>query len=225
MVDGKGLPDYIRSQWRRDARDGSMTEISPGGRRFTLPLLAAGTGLGIAIVALALLLHPEGGKPAAVLAARYTARAAAVWFLLAFCAGPLARLHRSGFTLGMLRERRGLGLAFCGAHLVHLLAIALVLDRGGGLDPSAVGGALAYAFVIAMGLSSSDRAVAALGARNWKVLHSAGAWFIWLVFALSYGGALGTPEARVADWVMSALFVLAMLARVAVLRVTRSARA
>jgi hypothetical protein len=202
------------SRWRLQER-ASMTEISPGTRRYTPQLLCAGTVVGVVVAAAVLLLHPEGGRPAAVLAARYTARASALWFLLAFSAGPLARLFRTGLTSTLLRERRGLGLAFCAAHLVHLGAIGLVMSYGGTLGADSLGGALAYVFVIAMGASSNDRAVARLGARRWKALHTTGSWFLWLIFVLTYTGDLGTPDALAAHWVLSGLLVIAMLARLA----------
>lgn len=49
------------------------------------------------------------------------------------------------------------------------------------------GGALAYAFIYLMALTSNDAAQRAMG-RWWKRLHIVGLHYIWLIFLISYGG-------------------------------------
>lgn len=49
-----------------------------------------------------------------------------------------------------------------------------------------MGGGFAYVLIAAMAATSSDRAVARLGPRRWRRLHTLGAWYVWIVFAQSY---------------------------------------
>ncbi|MBM4381782.1 MAG: hypothetical protein FJ091_00295 [Deltaproteobacteria bacterium] len=41
-----------------------------------------------------------------------------------------------------------------------------------------------------MALTSSDAARAAIGARAWNTLHTAGAWWIWFVFTQTNAGTI-----------------------------------
>jgi DMSO/TMAO reductase YedYZ heme-binding membrane subunit len=45
---------------------------------------------------------------------------------------------------------------------------------------------IGYVFIFAMAATSFDASAAWLGRRAWKILHSVGAWYLWLVFLLSY---------------------------------------
>jgi hypothetical protein len=47
----------------------------------------------------------------------------------------------------------------------------------------AIGG-LAYAFIFAMAATAFDRSVNWLGARSWKILHTVGAYYIWLTYMI-----------------------------------------
>lgn len=68
-------------------------------------------------------------------------------------------MFRSQTTKWLLRNRRGLGLSFALAHSSHLLALAA---------------------------TSSDAAFTRLGARRWRLLHTLGSYYLWIVFAQSY---------------------------------------
>ena len=120
---------------------------------------------------------------------RATARSSLVLFLAAFSASALRRLWPSPATAWLLRNRRYLGLAFAFSHTLHLLAV-IGLQRGGWIHLNAVTlvvGGGAYVFVYAMAATSSDAAVRALGPRRWRRLHRIGIWWVWAVFAFSYG--------------------------------------
>ena len=58
-------------------------------------------------------------------AIRVTARTSFALFLATFLASSLMALLPSGFTRGLLRERRFLGLAFAFSHAVHAVLIIL----------------------------------------------------------------------------------------------------
>lgn len=165
-------------------------------RRHTARLL--GTGLaGGGLVLAATLLFAGGGEDHWALAARHTARFSALWFMVAFAAGPLARITRASWARVLVRERRGIGLGFCAAHTVHLAAILLWLGHGGKADAATLaGGGLAYLFLLAMAATSNDAAVRRLGARRWLALHTVGQFYLWLIFAQTYLGRVLAPDAR-----------------------------
>jgi sulfoxide reductase heme-binding subunit YedZ len=123
---------------------------------------------------------------------RSTAQIAVVLFVLAFSASSLQTLLRAGWTKWLLRNRRWLGLSFALAHFVHLFAIGalwfwfpepFVADLE---VTTLIFGGIAYVFLLALALTSTDAAQQKLGGRNWRMLHTVGSYYIWLIFALSY---------------------------------------
>lgn len=121
----------------------------------------------------------DGGwtKEGAHEAARLTARTSFPIFILAWSASALARLWPGGWRGVLLRRRRAIGLAFAGAHGVHLIALLIVVLVF--RDPPAwttlIGGSLGYVLVAAMAFTSHDAAVRALGPRNWRCCTRQGA--------------------------------------------------
>ena len=148
-------------------------------RAATLSLLACALA--------ALLLHGDGVEGLQALA-RYTGRAGFLWFALVFSISPWARLAPGDLARAALRARRGLGLAFGYHHFVHLAAL-LVYLRASGHELNAgraAGGMVGYAVLALMMATSSDAAVRRLGPANWRRLHRAGLWYLWIVFLLTY---------------------------------------
>ncbi len=116
-------------------------------------------------------------------AARYTARSS--W----------ARLAPGRVTRALLRGRRGVGLGFAAAHTVHLAALT-TYSVVAAKSPSAVtlvGGGGAYLAMFAMAATSNDAEVHRLG-RAWRMLHTVGAYWLWFVFAFSYGGRVASGK-------------------------------
>jgi sulfoxide reductase heme-binding subunit YedZ len=182
-------------------------------RRHTRALLGAGLGLALLALAVALLLAPPGAA-AWDAASRATAGVSAGFFLAAFSAASLAQLWRSGATRWLRRERRGLGLAFCAAYVVHLLAVIGRSVMGDPPGPLVVlGGGLGYLLVFAMALTSRDRAVVWLGQRRWQLLHGAGMYYLWTIFTLSYLANIQRHDARADHMVLFTLMLYAMLLR------------
>jgi DMSO/TMAO reductase YedYZ heme-binding membrane subunit len=101
-------------------------------------------------------------------------------------------LWRSETSRWLLVNRRGIGLGFALAHSVHLAAlvvIALAFPHPFVDELNVVtllGGGLVYVFIFAMAATSNDRSVRHLGEKRWRLLHTAGSWYIWLIFAQSY---------------------------------------
>lgn len=129
---------------------------------------------------------------------RVTAHTSLVLFVLAFTASAARRLWPSEATAALLRRRRELGVGFAVSHILHGAAIVTLAVR----DPqlfwqlSSVGnivsGGAAYAFILAMLVTSFDGPRRALGPIAWARLHYVGVWFIWLSFMVTNAKRIGT---------------------------------
>ena len=190
-------------------------------RKATAPLAVAGLLIGGAAAAAPLAAHgfsPDGWQ----LAARYTARASFFLFVTVYLIAPLSQVFPA---LGLLkRERRGLGLAFAGAHYVHLMAL-IAFFLASGQTPAfltvALGG-FAYVLIGLMALTSNDAAVRTLGPANWRRLHTFGLHYVWFIFAATYVRRIAAyPE--VPEYV--ALLAIALSALVIRIGVGLSSRA
>jgi DMSO/TMAO reductase YedYZ heme-binding membrane subunit len=154
----------------------------------------------LASVAAAIAITPEAGDAAARVV-RLTARTSVTLFLAAFTAAALFQLWPNAWTRWQRSNRRYLGVAFAFSHGVHLVAIFWMQH----IQPvefaqrvnaiTWIGGGLAYVFIAAMAATSFDRTARLIGPRAWRILHTVGSYYIWLIFANSYiGRALATPE-------------------------------
>jgi len=155
------------------------------------PLL--GFLLGLLLIALVSVaaMHPDTNGARMLI--RITARSSLVFFLLAFTASASACLWPGLITQWQRRNRRFLGLAFAGSHLLHAAAI-ITFAR---LDPQAFAlatnrvteftGAIAYLFILAMAATSFDASAAWIGRRAWTILHSVGSYYLWISFAIAFG--------------------------------------
>jgi DMSO/TMAO reductase YedYZ heme-binding membrane subunit len=170
----------------------------------------------IAAMALAIVWWTGGDVDGMRLIVRLTARTSLVLFCLAFSASALHRLAPNPWTQWQRRNRRYLGLAFAGSHGVHALAIAGYAY----VDPAMfmqymnpvmyVFGSIGYAFIVAMAATSFDRTAAALGPRAWSILHTAGAYYLWVSFLNGFGmRAVKDP----AYWPLVAVLLVAMAVR------------
>lgn len=152
-------------------------------------------------------------------AARWTARIGLPIFLVTFTASSLAKLWPNGATRSLWQHRRWWGLGFAACHTAHLYALVRYLGISGEDRPlpALAAGGLAYVLMFAMAATSNDAAMKAMG-RNWKRLHTAGAYYLWLIFTLSYGIQLAEPG-KLPEAIYGATLCLAALAlRIAVRR-------
>jgi methionine sulfoxide reductase heme-binding subunit len=138
-----------------------------------------------------------GSAPAeqANLAARWTARAAFPFFLIAYAASSLLRLWPGELTKALMRRRRQWGLGFALAHTIHLGALGINLIVFDQTRPALVlfGGGLAYGLMYLMAFTSNDWSMRKLGKR-WKLLHTIGIHYSWIIFTNSYAGSLFSPD-------------------------------
>lgn len=141
---------------------------------------------------LILVLNDSSDKETVSLLIRTTAKLSFVLFMLAFVASSLFYYIKNGFTTWLLKNRRYLGVSFAISHYIHLAALLFMTlhiefnvfeDRG--LFRTAIG-ALAYAFVTVMTITSFDRTRNLFGKNNWKRIHTFGGYLLWVIFAKSY---------------------------------------
>lgn len=176
----------------------------------------------LAAALLATLAAAGGGEDGARAVLRVSARTSVSLFVLAFAASSLHWWLRRDWTRWLLRNRRYVGVSFAVSHLYHLITLGVIalafphpfLDRLGLV--TLIGGGLAYLFIAAMAATSFDRAVRWLGARRWKLLHTVGGYYVWIIFAQSY-----LPRAARDAWL--APFFAALVAAL-VLRLIRAWR-
>jgi DMSO/TMAO reductase YedYZ heme-binding membrane subunit len=147
---------------------------------------------------------------------RATARTSLVLFLLAFTAGATVELAPGGFTRWQRRNRRYLGVSFAVSHFIHLVALIVFAQADQELfwkltsPVNVVLGGAAYLLLAAMTVTSFDRTAAWLSARQWRLLHLIGGWYIWVSFAVGVGKRL--PQGPI-YWVMTALVLFAAIVR------------
>lgn len=127
---------------------------------------------------------------------RVTARTSVVLFLAAFVASACAALRPSPMSKWLLRNRRALGVSFAvsmGVHGALIVALWQTYRESfvASVKPSTVfGGGVGFVLIALMAATSFDRTAALLGRRAWKVLHTVGMYYLWIVFAFSYAGRL-----------------------------------
>lgn len=177
-------------------------------RRLAAAWLAAG---GVTALALTTLVFANAGyeEPGTRAALRATARLSFSLFL-AFFAAPTA----GGEALGrgeawLARHRYELFSAFAAVHFVHLGLILRLyrLSPANPFNPAAViVGGLAYALIFAMVVSLAlEVAAERLGQR---FLESLTIYYVWLVFFVTFAGALDTQGWPV---LVALLFAIAIL--------------
>ena len=125
------------------------------------------------------------------IAIRLTARISCILFLLAFSASSLRRIKSNKLTQWLLRNRRYLGLSMAVSHGFHAIAIiGVAMLSTGEILRDNHGGNLGYFFIIAMTISSFSYPASFLGNRGWKILHTVGMYYLWLVFIVSFSKRL-----------------------------------
>lgn len=104
------------------------------------PILLAWTAVGLGVLVALMAGRPGAGEAAVRAVIRATAASSLGLFLLAFAAAPLQRLVRRPATAWALRNRRWIGLSMALSHLVHLVAIVVLVRRwpaaGAAIDPA-----------------------------------------------------------------------------------------
>ncbi len=154
-------------------------------------LVVGGAGAGI-------LVSQGTGEAGLLCVLHATARTSLLLFLCVFLASTARACWPNRATEWLLDNRRYLGVSFATSHTVHLAAIVALTRVSAHRPDKAVLllGGLGFLLILAMTITSFDRTAALLGARRWKSLHTAGIYYIWSVFVLTYlGNAAKDPKA------------------------------
>ncbi|MEZ4918595.1 MAG: hypothetical protein R2792_05760 [Saprospiraceae bacterium] len=157
---------------------------------------------------------------------RWTARTSALLFALAFGASGFQYFFKNKLSNWLLAYRAHVGLAFGTVHTFHLISL-LWLQYA--LHPvftlaktsSLLGGGLAYLFMYLMMLTTFPRFKNTLSPRNWKLLHTIGGYWIWLIFFRSY---FKNVFFRDQAYFLFALFSVVLIIRLARLFVEKGKR-
>lgn len=185
-------------------------------RRFTLMTAATGTVAALTVAVLSLQTFgatADGWQ----MAARYTARLSFFLLLMAYLIAPVAALAPSRITAALKVERRGFGLAFAGAHFVHLAALIMFLQVSGSPAqlPTLVIGGFGYVLIALMAATSNDFSVRALGPVIWRRLHAFALHYVWLVFVITYARRIASFPDRPEYVVLLACALAALAIRLA----------
>jgi DMSO/TMAO reductase YedYZ heme-binding membrane subunit len=159
--------------------------------------VTAACALAVALVCGAALLIAGTGEEGVRSGVRATARTSVSIFLVVFAASSLNTLARTPQTKWMLRNRTYLGLGLTVSHLTHaaflLVLMAQVPEFRADFSVSdSAPGLTAYAFLLAMTVTSFEGPKRRLGPRAWKALHKAGMYALWVLFTGSYLKRVGS---------------------------------
>jgi len=124
-------------------------------------------------------------------AIRWSARISVSMFCLAFGASAIHHFMKNSFSFWILMNRKYWGISFAIVHFIHLAFLGIlqyffhpVFTLAASI--SLFAGGMAYVFILLMLLTSFDAFAAKLSRRNWKILHTLGGYWIWVLFARSY---------------------------------------
>jgi DMSO/TMAO reductase YedYZ heme-binding membrane subunit len=122
---------------------------------------------------------------------RLTARMSGILFCLAFGASVIHAWLKNSFSWWVFMNRKFWGISFAIMHLVHLAFLVLlqqyfhpVFERAA--TTSLLAGGLVYLFLVLMLLTSFSFFANKITTQRWKILHTAGGYWIWLIFMISY---------------------------------------
>ncbi|MFK8007980.1 MAG: hypothetical protein AB8H03_16605 [Saprospiraceae bacterium] len=122
---------------------------------------------------------------------RLTARMSGILFCFAFGASAFHAWFKNSFSWWFFMNRKFWGISFAMMHLVHLGFLVLlqqyfhpVFEQAATV--SLIAGGLAYFFLVLMLLTSFPFFVKKITSQSWKILHTAGGYWIWLIFMISY---------------------------------------
>jgi len=125
------------------------------------------------------------------MAIAWSAKISFTLFCMAFAASAAHKQIKNAFSFWWLMNRKYFGISFAINHLVHLGFLGVlqqgfhpVFDQAAGI--SLLAGGLAYLFIILMLLTSFEPFSNYLSRKNWKLLHTIGGYWIWVVFLSTY---------------------------------------
>jgi DMSO/TMAO reductase YedYZ heme-binding membrane subunit len=122
---------------------------------------------------------------------RYTARSSLALFGAAFVASSVRVLWPTPATRWLLVNRRYLGVSFAVSHALHLAGILSLARMSSAFRAdvdmvTVVFGGFGFVVAGVLAATSSNGAVAWMGARRWRALHKFGVYYLWFIFFVTY---------------------------------------
>lgn len=145
-------------------------------------------------------------------AVRNTIRMASLLFFVLLTLEYFSRRFTNPVWTFLRAHRRGLGLGFAAAVVIHLSAVYLYLEHGGRL-PSLLALSMDGTAVVALSLmavTSNDKAVALLSPVRWKILHRTGVWICWFTLLIPFISRIRFDADTSAYWLFSIQLIVAL---------------
>lgn len=125
------------------------------------------------------------------LAIAWSAKISFTLFCMAFAASALHKQMKNSFSFWWLMNRKYFGISFAINHLIHLGFLVILQQVFHPVFTSAdttslMAGGMAYVFVTLMLLTSFETFAKYLSRKNWKLLHTIGGYWIWVIFLSTY---------------------------------------
>lgn len=121
----------------------------------------------------------------------WSAKISFTLFCMAFAASAIHKRMKNSFSFWWLMNRKYFGISFAINHLIHLGFLLMlqqvfhpVFDMAA--STSLMAGGMAYVFVVLMLLTSFETFSKYLSRKNWKLLHTIGGYWIWVIFFSTY---------------------------------------
>ncbi|WP_066378856.1 MULTISPECIES: hypothetical protein [unclassified Anabaena] len=154
------------------------------------------------------------------MAVRATARTSCILFLGAFVASALHKIWATPYSAWLVKNRRYLGVSMAVSHTYHAIAwTGLWFVTSGNSPQFAFLSILGYIFILAMTVTSFNRAATLLGRRYWQILHTTGMYYFWLAFTTEF--VVKIPQSIPIYLPFSSLLVVAMILRLFAMKKTR----
>lgn len=125
------------------------------------------------------------------MAIAWSAKISFVLFCMAFAASAAHKRIKNSFSFWWLMNRKYFGISFAISHLIHLVFLVVlqqvfhpVFDQAD--ITSLMAGGMVYVFLILMLLTSFETFSKYLSRKNWKLLHTIGGYWIWVIFMSTY---------------------------------------
>ena len=139
-----------------------------------------------------------------------TVRISALYFLIAFVAGPLYQLTKADWLPKIISNRRYIGLSFAFVHSIHLGFIILWIDANPGLaEPmTLILGGIAYLLMYLQALTCNNYSVILLG-KYWRWLHNFSMYYLWFIMTATFSG-----HNYVTARIFTGVFLVVLLVRI-----------
>lgn len=182
-------------------------------RKFLGAFLAA---TALTIVGGALYLNFAGASDEnLLLLLRLTARASFLLLLVVFVARPLRQIIHSPFTQALLKNRPLIGVTFAGIHTAHFAVLVYRAQINPDFEMTVTAnwsGAIVYALIFAMLVTTFSGPRRAIGPKAWRILHKVGLYVVTAAFVQTQLPRTTDGWSDVNWWMMS-LIIAALVVR------------